>query len=428
MAEESERAILGLEDMDSGDENTKPEDDKEEKSNESDDETDDSDGESTDEDADDESDDDEESEEADAEDDDSSDDEDEEESDESEDDDELDEDLDEEGDEDVSLYKSLKKSHPDILKKFPQLKDAIFRDEQFSRSFVTPEEASSASQALKIYSRMEADISSGDMEPLLKSLEATDKDAYENLVHSLLPTIEKRSKELYGEILAKPFKQALRQAFAQGNKAGNKNLKLAAQYLSDFFFDDKGDMDNIPKGYEKKESKEDDGLKKRETQFEERRLNTFLHDTQEIVTHRMSKMITENISKMELTPYERRNLTNDIMNEIDTMIGKDSRHLSAVDSIRKSAREADYNGDWKSRLANTYLGRAKAVMEIAKKRALDKAEIKGGKNRVKKEAKRLSPSGSPGKSGTTLRAKDIDFSKTSERDILNDKVTLKVKK
>jgi hypothetical protein len=357
----------------------------------------------------------------------------EDESDTDEDDEELDE-IDEddetesESDEDLSLYQAVKKENKDLFKKFPQLKDAIFRDEKFSKSFATPEEAESGANALKIYGRMEQDLVEGNLEPLLNSLETTDKNAYENFVHNLLPSVEKKNKELYGEILAKPFKLALRQAFASAEKAGNKNLKLAAQYISDFFFDDKGDMDNIPKGREKKESKEDDGLKKRETEFEDRRLNTFLKETNEIVTYRTGKIIAESISKLELSPYERRNLTNDIMNEIDAMIAKDSRHMSTVDSIRKQARSGDYSGDWKSRLANTYLARAKAVIEIAKKRALDKAEIKGGSGSKKKEAKRLSPSGSTSGGNTKLRAKDIDWNKTSERDILNDKITLKTRK
>lgn len=329
----------------------------------------------------------------------------------------------EEDQSDVSLYQRVKKANPDLFKKYPELKDAIFRDQKFSEVFTTPEEARNAAEAISIYGELESDIVSGKPSRLFESLQKTNKEAFADFAHAILPALQEQNKELYGEVLAGPFKLALKSALMQGKRHGNKNLEYAAQHLSDFFFGDT-DFENIPSRAKKEPSEDEKRLAARETEYESRRLRTFHNETNEITIHRLEKEVSKAIEKLELNPYTRKKMVGDMIQEIDRMVAKDARHLAGNRSLYEQARSADYSSEWKSRIAAAYLARARAVINIARKKVLDEAELKPKGNREGKIPKRLAP-GNTSSNRPEIRSRDIDYRKTSEKDILEGRVTLK---
>jgi len=327
---------------------------------------------------------------------------------------------------DVSLYQAIKKGNPEIFKKYPELKATIFREQRFTQIFPSIEEATEAKSRNESFSQLETDILDGKPEELLKAVETTDKASFTKFAHSLLPAILAQNKELYSEVISIPIKRAVQQAYLQAKKAGNKNLMNSALYLDDFFFEGDGigndpKLDTAPKKDDKK-SPDVERLEKERDEHAERIRGEFNTSVIESLRFRLNKEITGSIVQFEFDEYKRKNVARDIETEVNNILAADTRYQASIRSLYKQAESAKYGSEWKARLISAYLARAKAVLPIAKKKVIEEAT---GRRQAPKEKKRLVPTNLSTHQNRTVSAKDIDRSKTSDRDVLDDRITLK---
>jgi hypothetical protein len=70
--------------------------------------------------------------------------------------------------------KQITEKFPDFFKKFPTLKDAFFREKQFSEVFHTPQEAKEAAVIAGDYKTLQDDLVNGTGEKLLPALKESD--------------------------------------------------------------------------------------------------------------------------------------------------------------------------------------------------------------------------------------------------------------
>lgn len=327
---------------------------------------------------------------------------------------------------DLSLYQQVKKANPELFKKFPELKDAIFREQKYTQIFPSIEEAEDAKDRNETFGKMEADILEGKSEELFKAVEATDKTSFIKLAHNLLPTILSQDKDLYSDIIALPIKRAVQQAYIQAKKADNKNLMNAALYIDDFFFEGDG-ISNDPKtsSPSKKDVKKDpevERLEKERDEHAERIRNEFNTSVIESLRFRLSKEISSSITNYEFDEYKRKNVSRDIENEVNNLLANDVRYQASIKSLYNQASSAKFNSEWKARIISAYLARAKAVLPIAKKKVIEEAT---GRKQAPTEKKRLIPTNLSTHQNKTLNVKDIDRTKTTDRDVLDGRITLK---
>lgn len=321
---------------------------------------------------------------------------------------------------DLSLYKQLKKDNPEIFKKYPELRSVIFREQKYSELFPTVEDASEAQTKLKSIDQLESDLISGNSENLFEAIISTDKEAFGGLAVNLLPTIAKLDKDVYAEIIKLPIKRAVQQAYLQAKKAGNTNLMNSALYLDQFYFgeDGIGEDPKVKIANKSEKSPEQSKWEKEKAEHEERLKNDFNTQVVEIIENKLNKEILSSIERFEFDPYKRRNVARDINTEVNRLLASDKRYQASIKSLYSQAQSAKFNGDWKVRITNAYLTRAKAVLPLAKKKVIDEAT--GKPSGEKKLIKRLTPSNSSGTVPTKLDVKRIDKNKTSEMDILSD--------
>jgi hypothetical protein len=136
----------------------------------------------------------------------------------------------------------------------------------------------------------------------------------------------------------------------------------------------------------------------------------------------MGKEITSSIVQFEFDEYKRKNVARDIETEVNNILAADTRYQASIRSLYKQAESAKYSSDWKARLISAYLARAKAVLPIAKKKVIEEAT---GRRQTPKEKKRLVPTNLSTQQNRSLNVKDIDRSKTSDRDVLEGRITFK---
>lgn len=327
---------------------------------------------------------------------------------------------------DLSLYKAVKKDFPELFKKHPELKNIIFREQRYTSIYASVEDAEEAKDRNEAFSKLETDILDGNPKELFKAIEETDKNSLIKLAHNVLPALLEQDKELYSEVIALPIKRAIQQAYIQAKKAGNNNLMNSALYLDDFFFEGDG-ISNDPKlSTSPKKSKEKDPeverLEKERDEHAERIRSEFNDSVIESLRFKLGREITAALTQYEFDSYKRKNVARDIENEVNNILSADVRYQASVKSLYSQASSAKFSSDWKARIISAYLARAKAVLPIAKKKVI--AEATGRKEKPE-EKKRLVPTNLSTQHHKQVTAKEIDRSKTSDRDVLDGRITLR---
>jgi len=327
---------------------------------------------------------------------------------------------------DISLYQAIKKGNPELFKKYPELKATIFREQRYTTIYPTVEEAEVAKERNDTFGKLEQDILEGNPAELLKAVEATDKASLGKLAHNILPALLEQNKELYTEVIALPIKRAIQQAYIQAKKNGNNNLMNSALYLDDFFFEGDG-IGNDPKlNSAPKKSKEKDPeverLERERDEHAERIRGEFNDSVIESLRFKLNKEISATLEQYEFDGYKRKNVARDIENEVNNIMAADARYQASARSLYNQASSAKYTSDWKARIISSYLARARAVLPIAKKKVIEEAT---GRRQAPQEKKRLVPTNLSTQTHHSLNAKDIDRSKTTDRDILDGKITFK---
>lgn len=321
-------------------------------------------------------------------------DEDTEEDDEKEEDDELEEEEEEEETEEekeleqVTRAADIKKTYPDFFKKFPDLKATIYRELQFSQVFASPKDAQVAAERADILGKIENDvINDGNPDKFLKVVADTNKDSFSKLALRVLPYLQKEHKELYYEAAAVPIKQLLRAAFREGN-GKDGDLGRAALYIHRYFFGDLN-LDSKTKGEgefkEEKESDEKKQYRERLAQIDAREVDNFSRSVDNSYISKMSRLIREGLDKEErLTEYNKAKLTEDILRGVRKQMESDPRYMGQIKSLFGQAKNNNYPNDFKSRIINTALARAKSLVPGLRAKLV--SEALGGKKKGKEEA------------------------------------------
>ena len=351
-------------------------------------------------------------------------DEDEDEDNDEDDDDEVtDEDKDEEVNESDSLYQQVKKTSPDLFKKIPELKRVLFREAAYTEVFPTVDEAKEALETSQLFNTFQNDITGGNSEKLLVALEKVDKKSLESFAANFFPTLENVNKDVYLGVLYPEFKKMLRAAV----KSGNKSLVTSAENLNWFIFGDT-DVDKEAGLKPKAKDEREDKFSKREQEFEERIYKSFAQDVGSSTKGRTMRLISNAFKDSGMSEWQVKKVTEDIFTRLDEQISKDPRHMGLINSLWKQAKSAGFTSEYKERISNAYLSRAKLLIPQVRQKVLFEAKVSAKlKTEDKKRPTRISAgSGARSPVGSKkVDPKKIDWDKTSERDLLDGVFTEK---
>lgn len=321
--------------------------------------------------------------------------------------------------------KEIKAEFPEFFKKFPQVRDAIFREAEFSQIFPTVDDAKEAFESNQAFETLSDAALAGNAEPIIDSLQKTDEKALETFAASFLPTLYKRNQELYSTIVTPLFENLLRHIY----KSSDENMKNSAINIADFLFGQ--GAESSLKG-EKSFSKNFQVSEEQKKLQEERDLRTaesfrscagFVSDE---ANKAMRALVLKDFDPEKVFTTSIRNmLVDEVVKKIDEQLAHDNGHKAIMSAAWKRAKNKGYSDDEKSKLIHTYLARAKSLIPSVRdkvrssalgketKRVEDRRE-KIERVQVKKE---VIPSQSHLKNGSDHGKKD--YSKMSDLDILN---------
>lgn len=339
--------------------------------------------------------------------------------------------------------KDIKAKYPDIFKDFPALRDMYWREQKITEVFATVEEASEAKEELQSFRNLEAAFDSGKLEDTkfaLEAIKSIDDATLPNLALNFLPALRELDQNSYYAAITPELVGFVKSLYDAGVRNGNENSKNAALVASLHFFGDKGVATgekavNIPKPKVKEETKEDKTAQERKA-FQQERHEALFQDVSHDFKAELTSEIKKDIDPDEvMTDFTKNALVETILKRINKTLANDPSHTARMSSLWKQAAQGGFARNWKDRIVNAALSRAKTIMPQIRAKA--RAEALGTRQRQsnkvlnsKKGTERV-PNNSTNRGGVTktnlgsLDTKKIDWKGSSDLDILNGKVKLK---
>ena len=362
-------------------------------------------------------------------------------------DEELEEDEDEEkeekkekkDDEDEDLgprrptFSEIKGKYPNLFKDFPDLREAFFRESEYTKVFPTVEDAREAVEDLEILSVIRDKVLEGDFTAILESAKEADARSYTKLVRNMLPALYKMDQDAFTQAITPSIENLLRSALKEGRANSNEDLENSARHISQWFFgtDDValGKTTTVKKADES--SPEELKFQKERQDFESRKYNEAYTS---VVTDRdsaMERVVLKGLDEdNELSQYVKTKLVHDVIEEIDKALAKDKAHMSLMNSKWRRAKVEGYSRDSLKSIVSAYQARAKSLVPSVRSRlkssALGKTgEVKKARRAEENESnarKELLPGRPSNSKGRLPRPSEIDWRSTSDADILDGNI------
>ena len=338
----------------------------------------------------------------------------------------------------------IKTKYPKIFKEFPDLREVLFREGEFSKRFGTVEEADEAAIKNNSFNTIEAALLGGDSTPIIEQLGANAPEALASVVDNFLPQVLKHSQDLYLRATIPVIEQFLFTAYNHGKNTGDANLMRSAQHAANFIFGKAEIPDPSRRGAARGPHPAEQKLEAERKQWADTRFREASAEVSASVDVELESEILKGLDPdKQLSSRQRQSLIKEIKDELDNTLGKDEAFRRQMRSLWTRAGNANYPKDQRASIKSAFLARAKALVPSVRARLRDewfgKAEKErptggkpaaNGKSQQALSQKKRFPAES-GRAASNAGPRrppapgDVDWSKTSDLDLIEGKFTRK---
>jgi hypothetical protein len=245
--------------------------------------------------------------------------------------------------------------------------------------------------------------------------------ALKAVVRNFLPALEKRSKDLYIEAVTPAIKSLLATARRAARESGDSNLLASTQHLARFVFHtEKGE---IPEDKAPSADPEKLALQRELAMRDQQTLSKFESATHTEALGKLRAEVARTVDpEKAFSEFVRTALIDRILNDVGEALEKDQEHMTRMNSLWARAKRAGGEDSWRSRIVAAYLERGRQLLpSIRARRRTEALEGQPDSTQAGKRGVVVPPSqGAPGKGGKPISSKDVDYSRTSDMDIMED--------
>ena len=283
--------------------------------------------------------------------------------------------------------RDMLKKYPNLFKDFPYLEKAYYREQQFTKVFQDPEEASDALDKAETLARFEADIvGEGNQKNILKLIKDNNPKAFNKVIDEYLDNLAEVDEGAYYHVVAGINKQAIKAMWDQGTELKDLKLKEAAVTLNQFLFNS-----TKYKPHQKlytedpAEKKQQDTISERERGLVRQAFEGASSDVGTRVNDYFRKNIEANIDpKKSMTEYVRKNAVKDAIDKIQDLIDRDSRFKTLADRLWIEASKANFSRSSTDKIVKAFIARGKGLLAPVVRSARNEA-LRGTGRRVKED-------------------------------------------
>jgi len=348
----------------------------------------------------------------------------------------------EESEEDKEVFQGrptltdVKAKYPKIFKEFPELREVLFREQKFSEAFGSVEEAQEASSKVQNFDTIEAALLAGDSTPIIEQLGQNAPDALASMVENFLPQLAKKSQDLYIKATIPVIEQFLSAGYEHGKSTNNANLMRSMQHAANFIFGKFDIPDPSRRGQPAGPHPAEQKLEHERRVWAQTRFQETSQEVSLEIDHELEAEILKGLDPdKKMSERQRSRLIRDIKDEIDANLSKDDAFRRQMRGLWQRASTANYPRDQRASIKSAFLARAKALVPGVRSRL--RAEWFGEKSMKKTDSKangkesslgkkrfnQESGGSSSGKATKPPSSRDVDFTKTSDMDLIEGRFT-----
>lgn len=312
-----------------------------------------------------------------------------------------------------------------VFKQFPGMREIYFKEGEYSKLFADPEQAQEASTKAQYFDRIEASVAAGDPKVFLTELTENPK-VYAPYIKNFLPALRSVDERAYLDITEPIIAELLYHATEYGKKHNNMNMVKSAKWIADYVYANGGEIPDIGKKTEKHPA---------ELELERLRAET-ARGTQDAAQKDVNGQIETSLvgflsagMDSRLSPIEKKYIVDQSLNELITVLSKDSLFGQKMRGLWKRAATSGFSQQSKATITGAHVARAKLALKDIRDRLTEEA-LKGRRrpkpedDETPKPKKRSFNSqgrgGGSGRRESVLDSSKIDYSRTSDQDILAD--------
>lgn len=278
--------------------------------------------------------------------------------------DELEEDLEEPDEEDLELVTPVRRreilsKYPNLFKEFPALEKSYYREQKYAEILPTIQDAQAAAEKSELLDSYGMDLAKGDSTRILTDTKQSNPEAFNRIVDNYLPNLHKADEAAYYHVVGNLMKHTIKTMVDQDDET----LTVAAKYLNKFLFGtDKWTAPTNLSSPETDNPKEKE-LSEREQKFNETQRDTHLNNLDTRITNTLKSTIDKNIDpKGSMTDYVKRNVSKEVLTEVQSTIESDRRFTSIISRLWERAENNGYDSESMDKIRSAYLSKAKTVL------------------------------------------------------------------
>jgi hypothetical protein len=273
--------------------------------------------------------------------------------------------------------------YPKLFKEFPYLEKAYYREQQFTEINPTIEDARETKMKAETLDNFERDLIDGNTETILKAVKSENPKSFNKIVDDYLPALARIDKDAHLHVVGNTIKHTIQAMVAEARVSGNEVLQNAAQILNQFVFGSSNfsPPTNLSSRTEQQNPRENE-ITQRERDFEKKKFEDANNNINERVNSTYRATIEAHIDpKGSMSDFVKRHATREAMDNIQTLMSKDTRFKVLVDKLWEKAAQSDYSKSAMKNINDAFIFKARTLLPSVIKKARNEA-LRGTGKRV----------------------------------------------
>jgi hypothetical protein len=270
------------------------------------------------------------------------------------------------------------KKYPTIFKEFPALERAYYTSQEFIELLGSPDDAKEVLQKAQEFEKYQEEITTGNLQGVIKNLQENNPKAYEKLVDNYLPSLAKTDPNAYYAVMGNVMRHTVINMAREAKRIDNEKLEEAALILNQFIFGNSDIQNPVPfaKG-DDKVSEAELQLQQREQQFVRQQFERAHEDLAGRVDNILRETVSRHIDpKGTMGDYVKKNAIKDAVEAVQETIGQDMTFRRYLDGLWKTAFKNSFDKKSVDTIRSAYLSKAKTLLPETIKKIRNEA-LKG---------------------------------------------------
>jgi len=282
--------------------------------------------------------------------------------------------------------KEILAKYPKLFKDFPYLEKAYYREQQFTETFPTIQDAKLAAEKASILDRTERELMNGDISSVLAAAKEESQEAFYKIADNYLPTLRRVDQQAYFHVLGGVIKDTIVTMVREGRALGDQGapLQAAANVLNQFIFGSQNFQPYQPlaKTARPEEQTRENDLRQQQQQLVFTKFEGVKEDLQTKADNVLKSTIDGHIDpRGSMSDYVKSHATKEAFDNLESLISKDTRFRSLLDKLWEKAFQSNFDKESTDRIKSAYLSKAKTLLPSVIKKARNDA-LKGAGSRT----------------------------------------------